>query len=137
MAIILGIFLNNLDVLPKYLGALHLHMHEKLMFFKPKSVDEACVHAQYLENIGLKRAQSSESKQKEEQDSYKEGKKKLKGGKDKNKSVTTHQRKYPSNYHNHCNIDGHTKEKCWKFHLELNLKNKKKDNKKKNLMAND
>jgi len=35
---------------------------------------------------------------------------------------------------NHYNIDGHTEEKCWKSHPELNPKKKKKDNKKKNLM---
>jgi len=32
-------------------------------------------------------------------------------------------------------IDNHTKEKCWNLHPELNLKNKMKDVKKKNLMA--
>ncbi len=37
----------------------------------------------------------------------------------------------------HCNIDDHTKEKCWNLHPELNPKNKKKDNKKKNLMDTD
>ena len=48
--------------------------------------------------------------------------------------ATTHHYKDPSN---HCNIDGHIEEKCWKLHLELNPKNKKKDNKKKNLMVID
>ena len=47
-------------------------------------------------------------------------------------AATAHQCKVPKN---HCNIDGYTKEKCWKLHPELNSKNKKKDNKKKNLMA--
>jgi len=37
--------------------------------------------------------------------------------------------------HNQCNIDKHTEEKCWKLHLEINPKNKKKGNKRKNLMA--
>ena len=32
----------------------------------------------------------------------------------------------------HCNINGHTEEKCWKIHLEMNPKNCKKDDKKKN-----
>jgi hypothetical protein len=34
-------------------------------------------------------------------------------------------------------LDGHTEEKCWKLHLELNLKNCQKDAKKKNLLAMD
>ena len=46
----------NLDVLLKYLVVLHHHLHEQVMLFKPKLVDEAYVQAQYLENIGLKRA---------------------------------------------------------------------------------
>ena len=47
----------------------------------------------------------------------------------------THQGKNPSNHYNHYNINVHIEEKCWKFHLELNPKNKNKDNEKKNLMA--
>ena len=38
---------------------------------------------------------------------------------------------------NKCNIEDHAKEKCWKLHLKLNLKNKRKDNKRNNLMATD
>ena len=52
-------------------------------------------------------------------------------------TTTTHQCKDHSHHFNHCNIDGHTEEKCWKSHPELNLKNKKKDNKKRNIMATD
>jgi hypothetical protein len=59
----------------------------------------------------------------------------LQGGKDKKTTGTIHQCKDPSNHCNHCNIDGHTEEKCWKLHPELNLKNRKKDAKKKNLLA--
>jgi len=52
---------------------------------------------------------------------------KQKGGKDKNMTTTTPQCKDPSNHNNHCNINGHTDEKCWKLHLQLKLKNKKKN----------
>jgi hypothetical protein len=38
---------------------------------------------------------------------------------------------------NHCNIDGHIEDKCWKLHPELNPKNHKKDAKKKNMLAMD
>ena len=81
MAIMLGISPKNPDVLLKYLGGLHHHLREQVMLFKPKMVDEACVQAQYLENIGLKGAQSNGLKKKEKQDASKEGKKKKKGGK--------------------------------------------------------
>eukprot|EP00253_Pinus_taeda_P034565 PITA_34565 len=134
MAIILGISPKNPDVLLKYLGDLHRHLCDQVILFKPKTMGKAYVQAQYLENIGLKRVQSSGSKQKEQQETSKEWKKKQKGGKDKKTTATTQQCKDPSN---HCNIDGHTEEKCWKLHPELNSKNKKKDNKKKNLMAID
>jgi len=70
----------NLDVFLKYLGGLNRHLREKMMLLKPKMVGEACVQAQYLDNIGLKRAQSSGSKQKEQQDASKDGKNKYKGG---------------------------------------------------------
>ena len=81
MAIMFGISPNNPNVLLKYLGGLHCHLCEKVMLFKPKLVDEACVQAQYLQNIGLKRVQSSGSKQKEQHEASKEGKNKQKGGK--------------------------------------------------------
>jgi len=126
MAIMLGISPKNPYVLLKYSGGLHFHLHEQVMLFKPKMVDATCVQAQYLQNIGLKRVQSSGSKQKEKQDASKDGKKKQKGGKDKNTATIAHQCKDPSNHCNHYNIDGHTKEKCWKFHLDLKFKNKKK-----------
>jgi hypothetical protein len=61
------------------------------MLFKPRIVDEACVQAQYLENIGQKKGQPSGLKQKEHQEASKEGKKKWKGGKYKKTTTTTHQ----------------------------------------------
>jgi len=78
--------------------------------------------------------QSSGSKQKEQHEASKEGKKKQKGGKDKNTTSKTHQFK---DHNNHCNIDVHTEKKFWKLHPELNPKNKKKDNKKNNLIVTD
>jgi hypothetical protein len=35
---------------------------KKVMLFKPRTIDEACVQAQYLENIGHKKGQPSGSK---------------------------------------------------------------------------
>ena len=66
-----------------------------------------------------------------------EGKMKWKEGKGKNTSTSTHKWKYHSNWCNDCNIDGHTEENFWKLHPELNPKNHKKDEKKKNLLTKD
>jgi hypothetical protein len=69
--------------------------------------------------------------------SFQGGEEEVERGTDKNMTTTAHQCKDPSNHSNHCNIDGHTEEKCWKLHLELNMKNHKKDAKKKNLLITD
>ena len=53
-------------------------------------MDNACVYAQCLENIGHKKGHPSGSKKKEHQEASKEGKNKWKGGKDK-KTVATSQ----------------------------------------------
>jgi hypothetical protein len=106
------------------------------MLFKPRTINEAYVQAQCLENIGHKEGQPSDSKHKEHQDASKEGKKKWKR-KDKKTTTGAYQCKDPSNQCNHCNIEGHTEEKCWKLHLELYPKKRKKDAKKKNLLAMD
>jgi hypothetical protein len=64
MAIMLGISPKKLDVLLKYLGGLHSHMQKQVMIFKPMIVDDACVQAQYLENIVHKKGKPSGSKHK-------------------------------------------------------------------------
>jgi hypothetical protein len=51
----MGISPKNLDVFLKYLGGLHSHFQNQVMLFKPKTIDEAYVKAQYLENIGHKK----------------------------------------------------------------------------------
>jgi hypothetical protein len=66
---------------------------------------------------------------------FKEGKKWK--GKDKKTTTIAHQCKDPNDHCNHCNIDGHTEDKCWKLRLELNPKNHKKDAKKKNMLVVD
>jgi hypothetical protein len=64
------------------------------MIFKPRKMDEACIHAQYLENIGQKKGKPSGSKEKYHQEDFKEGKKKGKGGKYKNTTTTTDPRSF-------------------------------------------
>ena len=51
--------------------------------------------------------------------------------KNKKTTTTTHQCKDPNDHCTHYNIYGHVEEKCWKLHPKLNLKNGKKDTKKK------
>jgi hypothetical protein len=55
LAMMLGISPKNLDVLLKYPGGLHSHLRKQVIFFKPRTVDEACVQEQFLENIGHKK----------------------------------------------------------------------------------
>ena len=106
------------------------------MLFKPRTINEAYVQAQYIKNIRNKKGYPSGSKNKECEDASMEGKKKWKR-EGKKTTTTTHHCKGPNDHCNHCNIDGHTKGKCWKIHLEMNPKNYKKDVKKKNLLTMD
>jgi hypothetical protein len=89
MDIMLGISPKNRDVLLKYLGGLHNHLQNKVILFKSKTIDEACVQAQYLENIRRKKGQPSGSKKKRP--------KTLSRGKISGKGNMRR-----------CNIDGHT-----------------------------
>jgi hypothetical protein len=41
----------NLDVLLKYMGGINSHLPKHMILFKPRKMDEACVHEQYLENM--------------------------------------------------------------------------------------
>jgi hypothetical protein len=62
MAIMLGISPKKPDVLLKYLGGSHSHLQNRVMLFNPRKVDEACIQAQYLENIGQKKGHPSGSR---------------------------------------------------------------------------
>lgn len=78
-----GISPKNLDILLKHLMGLHNHLQKRVILFKPKMVDVACVQAYYLEKIGHNKGKSSGSKHKEHQKAYTKGKKSWKGGKTK------------------------------------------------------
>lgn len=81
----LGISPNNLYVLLNYLGGLHHHLREKLMLFKPKLVNEACVQVQYLEKKGQRECNQVDQSITSNRILL-QGKKKKQGGKDKKKS---------------------------------------------------
>jgi hypothetical protein len=86
MSIILGISHKNPDVLLEHIRGLHFHIKKQVILFKTMKMDEACVHEQYLENIGQKNGNPSGSKQKEHHKDSKERKNKCKWGKD-NKTI--------------------------------------------------
>jgi len=85
----LGISPKNPNTLLKYLGGLHNDLRKKVMLFKPRTTDEACVQAHCLDNIGHKKWFPNGSKYKENQDTSDEGKKKWKG-KDNKMIATAH-----------------------------------------------
>ena len=51
--------------------------------------------------------------------------------------VCTMLQKDPKKHCNHCIIDSHIEDNCWKLHLEMNSNNHKMDTKKKNMSAFD
>ena len=121
--------MNSLSILVVYIDTY------RGIIFNTRSNDEALVQEKYLENTKHNKLQPIVSKEKEVQDSTKEGKKKWKG-KDKKPIAREHYWKDLKNHYNHCNIYGYTKDKCCKLHPDLNPKNHKKDAKMK-LLAMD
>lgn len=86
------------------------------MFFKSKTIDEACAHAQNLEGDQMKQ-QFSRAKHRKMQEHPKGGKKGK--GKGKNIVVVAIDIQNPNKHCKHCNVDSHTQESCWKLQLEL------------------
>jgi hypothetical protein len=48
----LNIPFNSYETLMKYIGALHIYIPYTLLFFNPTSLDEVCVQAIHLEDMG-------------------------------------------------------------------------------------
>jgi hypothetical protein len=61
-AIHMGVSLKSTDMLVKYLGEFLPHIHRQLMLFRPKTIDEASIQAQYLEG-DKRKPQTSTHKQ--------------------------------------------------------------------------
>ena len=51
-AMILGISLDSLETLLKYIGGLHSYMRHTILMFNPTSIDEVSVQATHLEDRG-------------------------------------------------------------------------------------
>ena len=70
----LDIYTKKREVLIKYLGCLNRHLWRQVTLFKPRTINEACVQAQYMENMGMTKGQPSGSKKKGNQVASKEKK---------------------------------------------------------------
>eukprot|EP00253_Pinus_taeda_P026380 PITA_26380 len=126
-ALILGISLDSLETLLKYIGGLHSYMRHAILMFNPTNMDEVSIQATHLEVRGKNGnpevggpSQPTESKSKEKR------KQKWKARKantaQKSKASCTH-----------CKKDGHDDEHCWILHPEL--RTKKSEGKKKKTVA--
>jgi hypothetical protein len=76
-AIQMGVSLKSPDMLVKYLGELLPQIHRQLMLFRPKTIDEANIQAQYLEGDKQKQ-QTNPHKQVEPQEKQRKKKNKKK-----------------------------------------------------------
>jgi hypothetical protein len=96
----------------KYIGALHSYIRHTLLLFNPTNLDEVCVQATHLENMG-KHVQ--EDPIKKPSDLPHKPFKKFKR-KDKKTATVTREGGKPSC--THCKKSGHDDEHYWKLHPE-------------------
>jgi hypothetical protein len=108
----LKIPLDSYETLLKYIGALHSYILHTLLLFNPTSLDEVCVQATHLENMG-KHVQKDSTKKPSNlpHKSFKKFKRK-----DKKTAIVTREGGKPTC--THCNKSGHGEEHCWKLHPE-------------------
>jgi hypothetical protein len=109
----LNIFLDSYETLMKYIGTLHSYIPHNLLLFNPTNLDEVCVQATHLEDMG-KHAQEDPTK-KPSNFPHKQFKGKVKR---KDKKATTINREEGNPSCTHCKKDGHDDEHCWKLHPE-------------------
>ena len=126
-ALMLGISLDSLETLLKYIGGLHNYMRHTILMFNPTSIDEVSVQATHLEARGKNGnpevggpSQPTVSKSKE----------KRKHTWKARKANTAQKIKASCT---HCKKDGHDDEHCWILHPEL--RPRKSEGKKKKTVA--
>lgn len=101
------------------------------MLFTPKTIGEGYVQGQWIES-GKKKGQPNSSKQLDQHGVSNNGEKK-KGNRENKKTATTaHVFKDINNHCDHCNINYHMKEKCWKLDPVMNPRSCKQEKSKKN-----
>jgi hypothetical protein len=107
----LNIPLDSYEILMKYIRALHSYLYHTLLLFNTTSIDEVCVQATHLENMG-KHVQEDPTKK-----PSKLPHNKFKGKiqrKEKNTTIVKREEGNPSC--THCKKNGHDDEHCWKLH---------------------
>ena len=113
---ILGISLDSLETLLKYIGGLHIYLKHTILVFNPNSIDEVFVQATHLEaigkNVNLEVGGSSKPTARKNKE---KGKQKW-----KERKTSDVQKTKPSCIH--CKKDGHDDEHCWILHPELKPK---------------
>jgi hypothetical protein len=103
-------------MLVKYLGALLPHIRRKLMLFRPNTIDEASIQAQYLEG-DKQEQQTNRHKQVEPQEKYIK-KKNKKTWNEKNIVATTQEETPSIQQCKGCDKTRHIEENSWKLHIE-------------------
>jgi hypothetical protein len=100
----------------KYIDALHNYIHHSFLLFNPTSIDEVCVQATHLENMG-KHVQEDPTKKPSNlpHKTFKKFKRK-----DEKTAIVMREGGTPSC--THCKKSGHDEEHCWKLHPENKLK---------------
>jgi len=105
-ATLLGVSLNIDEILLKYIGGLHSYLYHTILLFKPTNLDDVYVQAQYLEECGRFDNEDNYSKSKP----HRNDKFAASYAKEENKKKRGH--------YSHCDKYGHTKDGCWRLHLD-------------------
>jgi hypothetical protein len=105
-AIRFGISLKEPRLVMKYFGQLFIHIQRQLQLHDVKVIGEARKKSLYIE-LDTKKGQQHMGQEETNKKIYK-------------KIAATAEKQKDSNRHcKHCDVDGHTEEKCSKIHLEL------------------
>jgi hypothetical protein len=111
-ALALNIPLDSYGTLMNYIGTLHNYIHHTLLLFNPTSLDEVCVQATHLENMGKHVQEDLTNKPSNLPH------KPFKKFKRKDKKTTTVMREGGNPSCTHCKKSGHNDEHCWNLHSE-------------------
>eukprot|EP00253_Pinus_taeda_P019006 PITA_19006 len=108
-ALNLGIALDTLEFVTKYIGSLHSYMWHSLLLFEPTTIDASSAKAIYIKNKG-KNEREDQSRKPSSKPPNGKSKEKWKG-KEK-KTTTSKEGEWP--YCNHFKKEGHDDDHCWK-----------------------
>ena len=109
---VLGVPLERLEILDKYLSGLHEELHAEVSMVLLKSIGEACKRAMGYEELNRLWVKALTKKA---------TKGSLEGSKGAVQEADQEEKKSSKHYH-HCKKPGHMKSECWKLHSELTPK---------------